>query len=283
MRVHESLNDWISRHMGEIDAVVFDIDGVLTIEGRSMPGAPELLRFLNHEKMIYTLLTNDSLHSIYEKASSLAHCGLDIDPKVIVSSGASLKTWAHERGVRDKLFYLAGTVGDPCYAVSAGLQMTRHMDELAACRGVIVGEGSFDWEEVINGLVNFFIAKPEALFVVPNPDEYFPHNPVGIRIGPGAIARFIQRVLAVYGRRVEPEYLGKPYLPIFRRNHAELEHLIGHELDPSRVFMVGDFIESDVKGANEFGYRSALVLSGITDLQMLEQSIIKPQLVFNRL
>jgi len=283
MRVHESLNDWISRHVGEIDAVVFDIDGVLTIEGRSMPGAPELLRFLNHEKMIYTLLTNDSLHSIYEKASSLAHCGLDIDPKVIVSSGASLKTWANERGVRDKLFYLVGTVGDPCYAASAGLQVTRHIDELAACRGVIVGEGSFDWEEVINGLVNFFIAKPEALFVVPNPDEYFPHNPVGIRIGPGAIARFIQRVLAAYGLPVEPQYLGKPYLPIFRRNHAELNRQHGQHLDPSRVLMVGDFIESDIKGANDFGYRSALVLSGITDLRMLEQSIIKPQLVFNRL
>lgn len=283
MEFHESLNDWMSRHRGEIDAVVFDIDGVLTIEGRSMPGAPELLRFLNHEKVIYTLLTNDSLHSIYEKASSLAQCGLEIDPQAIVSSGASLETWVKERGVRDKLFYLAGTVGDPCYAVSAGLRVTRHLDELAACRGVIVGEGSFDWEQVINGLVNFFIAKEESFFVVPNPDEYFPQNPAGIRIGPGAIARFIQSVLSVYGRRVAPDYLGKPYLPIFQRNHAELEHRIGHKLRLSRVLMVGDFIDSDIKGANDFGYRSALVLSGITDLQMLEQSFIKPQLVFNRL
>ena len=47
--------------------------------------------------------------------------------------------------------------------------------------------------------------------------------------------------------------------------------------------MVGDFIESDVKGANDFGYRSALVLSGITNLQMLEQSFVKPELVFNHL
>lgn len=283
MKCHVSLCDWLAKHTGEIDAVVFDIDGVLAIEGRPLPGASDLLRFIKKEKMIYTLLTNDSFHSPHEKASNLTHCGLDIDPRVIVSSGASLELWAKERSVQDKLFYVIGTVGDPCYAVSAGLKVTRHMDELATCRGVIVGEGSFHWEEIINGVVNFFIAKPEALFVVPNPDEYFPQNPAGIRIGPGAIARFIQRVLTVYGLPVEPDYLGKPYLPIFQSNQAELDRQIGHPLDPSRVLMVGDFIESDIKGANDFGYRSALVLSGITDLKMLEQSIIKPQMVFNRL
>ncbi|MGE5838537.1 MAG: HAD hydrolase-like protein, partial [Deltaproteobacteria bacterium] len=54
-------------------------------------------------------------------------------------------------------------------------------------------------------------------------------------------------------------------------------------LDRDRVWMVGDFIDSDIRGARNFGYRSALVLTGLTSRQNIERSAPQPDLVFERL
>jgi ribonucleotide monophosphatase NagD (HAD superfamily) len=46
---------------------------------------------------------------------------------------------------------------------------------------------------------------------------------------------------------------------------------------------VGDFIRSDIQGALDFGYCSALVLTGVTTRDMLDRSAVRPDLVFETL
>lgn len=283
MHVLHSFSHWLRAHLGELDAVVFDIDGVLTVEGRPTPGASELLNLLEQKTIAFTLLTNDACHSPAEKSASLRKIGIPVDQKDIVSSGDTLSDFVVGCGLSHHLFFVMGALGDPCYALKAGLQVTRQLEELSRCSGVIVGEGRYDWQAVFNAVVNFFMAKPKAMLITPNPDEYFPINSRRIRIGPGAVARFVQRVLATYGLPVEPLYLGKPYLPIFERNHLILEQKLGRKVDRDRVWMVGDFIESDIRGARYFGYRSALLLTGLTSRQSLDRSALQPDLVFELL
>ena len=283
MQVLRSFFQWLQAHFGELDAVVFDIDGVLTVEGRPTPGTSELLNTLSQKTIAFTLLTNDACHSPAEKSASLRKIGIPVDQEDIVSSGDSLSYFVFSHGLSHQLFFVMGVLGDPCYALKAGLQVTRRLKDLSRCRGVIVGEGRYDWQEVFNAVVNFFMAKPKAMLITPNPDEYFPLNSGRIEIGPGAVARFVSRVLATYGSPVEPLYLGKPYLPIFEKNHLILEQKLGRKLDRDRVWMVGDFIDSDIRGARDFGYRPALVLTGLTRRQGLERSALQPDLVFERL
>jgi HAD superfamily hydrolase (TIGR01450 family) len=283
MQVLHSFSHWLRAHFGELDAVVFDIDGVLTVEGRPTPGASELLNTLSQKTIAFTLLTNDACHSPAEKSASLRKIGIPVDHKDIVSSGDSLLDFVVGHGLSHQLFFVMGVLGDPCYALKAGLQVTRRLEDLSRCRGVIVGEDRYDWEGVFNAVVNFFMAKPKAMLITPNPDEYFPLTSGRIQIGPGAVARFIQRVLTNYGLPVEPLYLGKPYLPIFERNHSILMQKMGRKADRDRVWMVGDFIDSDIRGARDFGYRSALVLTGLTSRQSLDRSGLQPDLVFERL
>ena len=283
MHVFHSFSHWLRAHLGELDAVVFDIDGVLTVEGRPTPGASELLNTLAQKTIAFTLLTNDACHSPVEKSASLQKIGISVDQKDIVSSGDSLSDFVVGNGLSHQLFFVMGVLGDPCYALKAGLQVTRQLKELSRCRGVIVGEGRYDWQAVFNAVVNFFMAKPKAMLITPNPDEFFPMNSGRIRIGPGAVARFVSRVLATHGLPVEPLYLGKPYLPIFERNHLILEQRLGRKVDRDRVWMVGDFIDSDIRGARDFGYRSALVLTGLTSRQSLDRSELQPDLVFELL
>ena len=47
--------------------------------------------------------------------------------------------------------------------------------------------------------------------------------------------------------------------------------------------MVGDMIEGDILGGNNFGYKTALMLSGGTSEAMIGRSSAKPDLVFRRM
>ena len=103
---------------------------------------------------------------------------------------------------------------------------------------------------------------------------------VGVLRGRTEDAPIIQRVLEVYGVRVEPVYMGKPFGPIFEHNHRLLEDRAGRKIPRGRVVMLGDSIASDIRGANDFGYRSALLLTGVTREMHLSAAAAKPDLIF---
>jgi len=90
-------------------------------------------------------------------------------------------------------------------------------------------------------------------------------------------------VLETYGIKVDPLYLGKPFAPIFQKTHALLEEKCGRKILCDRVLMTGDFIKSDIQGALDFGYRSALVLTGVTTVEMAENSAVQPDMIFQTL
>jgi len=275
--------DWFEGRRGEADAVVLDIDGVLMCGGEALPGAARLMQALRAAACPFSLLTNDAHHSHAEKARWLAGAGLDAREGEILSCADGLVDLCAERGLAGRRFFLAGNLGTPCYARLAGLEVTREPAELGACAGVILGEENYDWELAINAAVNFFLAKPGGLLVVPNPDVAFRAADARIRLASGAPAQLIQYALGVCGVKIEPIWLGKPYPPIFARNHRVLESTAGRRLDPGRVLMLGDSLTSDVCGSRGFGYRSALVMTGVTRHDMLAASPVLPDLVFERL
>jgi len=221
---------------------------------------------LHQTGLPFVLLTNDGNHSPEEKAASLAHVGLAVTPAEIVSCADAITDYARDHSLRGRPVFVMGDLGDPCYAERAGLQPVRRLADLGDCAGVIIGEQNYDWEPVINGVVNFFIRHPDRFLIVPNPDMYWPGKRGEIRIGAGGKARFIKLVLAEYGVTLEPLYLGKPNPAIYRR---AWDHLVGRgRLDaatPARsLWGVGDSLRSDITGANRMGFRSALLLTGIT-------------------
>jgi len=283
INVFGSLLDWLENHPDELDAIVFDIDGVWVIDNRPMPGSLALLNGLRRKKIHFSLLTNDANRSTMEKSGSLRKCGLDFSPEEIVSCGDGLSAFVEQQQLGGKLFFVMGDLGKPCFGEKAGLLVTRELAKLPFCKGVIVGEDNYDWEAVINAVINHFIEAPEKLLVVPNPDEFYPRNAGKIQMAAGAVARFMLRALNAYGTTLEPLYLGKPYAPIFEHSHSQLEKRSGKTIDHSRVMMIGDHLESDILGANNFGYRSGLLLSGLTNKARVEKSHVKPGLLFKTL
>lgn len=279
-----TLQEWLRENLDMLDALVFDIDGVLLVNGGPAPGSHAVLDMLRKKQVPFLLLTNDGDHSTEEKAQILNAADLQIHDTDIVSCGDGLVILQAEKQFSRDPFFIMGNLGNPCFAQKAGLQATRDLSQINHCQGIIVGEKGYDWEITINAVVNYFIQKPDGLLVVPNPDEYYPgKSPGHICIGAGGVARFIVRVLKTYGVGVSPVYLGKPYAPIFEKTHVQLEALYNRSVHRSRVLMAGDFIRSDIQGARDFGYISALLLTGVTTLEMLERSEIRPDMVFETL
>lgn len=278
-----TLMQWLAHNINSLDAIVFDIDGVLRVKGEAAPGAESLLTMLREKDFPFFLLTNDGDHSTEEKSEILKQSKVSVKPDEIVSCADGLSDLFEGITLPDDPFFIMGNLGNPCFAKKAGLNTTRVLDEMDGCQGIIVGERGYDWEKTITAAVNFFIKHPEAPLIIPNPDEYYPGPTGALCIGAGGVGRFIARVLKTYGIPIAPAYLGKPFSPIFRKTHQMLEEKWGKPVSLDRLLMVGDYIHSDIKGAKNFGCRSALVLTGVTTKEMLKQSDTLPDMVFERL
>jgi len=275
---------WWGKNKNSYDAVYFDIDGTLMAGITALPGAAELIELLEKANFPFIFLTNDGYHSTEMKAKRFQDAGIVINSKNIISCGNALEYVVEDKKLYDCKFFLMGEFGDPLYTDACNLKVTREVSELETCDCVIVGEMNYDWEEVINEVINFFIAQPETHFIIPNPDSYWPTgNKKEIHVGSGGVARFILKILQEYGLKIEPIYLGKPHPAIYRHTLRIMHNKYSKYSfnDNERILVVGDSLKSDIDGANRMGYTSTLLLTGITNEEHLrQQTEIIPDLVF---
>ena len=276
-----SLYNWLETSADGFDAVCLDIDGVLLKGGHRLPGSRRLLGLLRQKRLPFVLLTNDGNHATSEKADRLTRAGLEITPDQIISCGHAIAPQIESLNMVGEFFFAMGDTGVPCYARAAGLEITRDTVALGACAGVIIGEEHYDWEPVINAVVNFFIDNPLSPLIVPNPDEFYPATGLKIHIAAGGIARFMQRVLKAYGVNIKPIYLGKPFAPIFKMASKYLDQQLGRTVMPGNVLMVGDNLSADIAGGQNAGFRTALLLTGVTSPDAISRLNPIPDMVFD--
>lgn len=274
-KLNRTFLKWWDKSSGEFSALLFDIDGTLISGKKVMPGVPDLIRELEDSSFPFFLLTNDGNHSTKEKSGFLKKAGLGIKADEIISCGDALKPFAREKGLSGKKFFVMGDLGKPDYAENAGLKIEKRTEKIYECAGVIVGEGTYNWQSNISSAMNYFIRYPSRPLIVPNPDSYWPNGPKGeLGIGAGGKARFICTILGDYGIKIKPVYLGKPYSAIF--NYAfdilKTRFNLPSKLQRKRVLMLGDSLASDICGANRFGFTSGLVLTGITNCSHLKKA-----------
>jgi len=276
--------NWILPNRYNYSLLVFDIDGTLSIEGIPISGAVNLIKRLNKANFPYVLLTNDAIRSTKEKSILLQNSGFDVNEDNIISCGTSMKTFVSSHDLSFKKIFIMGKFGNPDYAASAGCIVERDILRISECSAILVGELDYDWETTINAVFNFFIAKPDAPLIVANPDSFWPIGEK-IHIGAGGVARFIAAVLNDYGLKIEPIYLGKPYLPIYEYllEHIKQKYPQINICDRKKILVIGDSISSDIKGAKNMQFSSVLVLSGVTKEAFLSQIPQEslPDFVFN--
>ncbi len=282
---------WFEKEMRRgFDALFFDMDGTLLLGKRDpVPGALKLIRRLRRENFPFRILTNDGNHSLNEICSFFTRAGFDILPEEVVSCSLALKEMAEEHALRGEKVFVMGDLGKPeNYAALAGMLPVTDPAEIDSCRAIVAGEGYYDWHKVFHAVLNFFARHPDRLFLVPNPDSYWPDGRGGFGIGAGASARFLRGLLREMGLEPETIFLGKPFPAVFQHavNEIVRDYALPEIPEMSRILMLGDFLPSDIRGANACGMTSALLLTGVTPESRLTEPLLPeevPDYVFKHI
>ncbi len=240
--------------------ILFDAYGVLAGSNFVAPEAPAAVQLLNRLRKPYFVLTNDASALPETRAASYKSMGLPIDPSRIITSGSLLSGYFAQNDLPGSRCVVLGPPDSARYVESAGGRVVPYPDDFDT---LIVGDQSgFPFLEAADTVLSALFHKIDAgqspRLVLPNPDLIYPEGD-GFGFASGAVAQMFESALALrYPNRPDLRFtrLGKPHPAIFEEALRR-----GGTMD---MVMIGDQIETDIKGANDFGIASALISAGIS-------------------
>ena len=242
--------------------LLLDAYGVLVDDSGALAGAAELIRMLNRTAKPYYLLTNDASKLPQTAAARFQSYGLEIAPDRIITSGGLLKNYFKTQNLRGARCVVMGPDDSAKYVVDAGGKVVPPVNGFDA---VVIGdEAGFPFVETVDTVLTELFRKVQRRekfhMVLPNPDLIYPKADRGVGIASGSIALIIEAALQLrYPGRPNLRFarLGKPHAAIF-------QEALGRSGTKDMV-MIGDQLETDIRGAKAFGLDSVLVDTGIAD------------------
>ncbi|OLT29626.1 HAD family hydrolase [Nocardiopsis sp. CNR-923] len=221
--------------------VLIDIDGVLTVSWRPIPGAARALELLRGAGLRTALLTNTTSRTRADIAATLRGAGFDVTEDDVLTAPTALSAYlaGHHPGARCRLI----NDGD-IRADLEGVELVEENPDLVVTGG---GGPEFDYatmDAAFNDL------RSGARLVAMHRNMYW-RTEEGMRLDAGAFVVALERAAGV-----SAEVVGKPAEAFFT---AALERL---GLSARETAMVGDDVVSDVLAAQRLGIRGVLVRTG---------------------
>jgi NagD protein len=240
---------------------LIDMDGVIYRENQLIAGATEFVEALTASGTPFLFLTNNSAPTPEDLAVRLKHLGVHgLSPRHFYTSALNTADFLSETDPDCTVFVL-GEGG-----LIAALHERKIANDSIQPRYVVVGEGGPTMERLAKAHEHI---ERGARLLATNPDNWCPVSSEKTRPGAGATAAFLE---ASSGRRAY--YLGKPNGYMFHRARRKLAEI--SLTAPENVVMIGDTMETDIRGAIEAGMQSFLVLSGSTQLDGLGDYVYQP-------
>ena len=239
-----------------------DAYGVLVTSEGPVAGAQEFLDALRSTDKPFVVLTNDASRLPETSTESYRARGIEIGDAAVITSGSLLAPTVEERGLRGARCFVLGPEDAWEYARRARCVPVEAGEDADI---VVVGdESGFPFLDTVDRTVSMIVRRcrevspPELL--LPNPDRIYPKGEREFGVASGAIAAMIEASLEAALGDDAPHFtpLGKPHAPIYEQ---ALERL---GVPRERVVMVGDQLETDIRGANAVGLASALVGTGVS-------------------
>src|SRR5258706_8200642 len=240
---------------------LIDMDGVIYRENTLIPGAGEFVAALLSTGTPFLFLTNNSAPTPEDLTVRLKHLGIHgLSARHFYTSALNTADFPSETDPNCTVFVIG----------EGGILTALHERKIANDglhpRYVVVGEGATTLEKLHKA---HECIERGARLLATNPDNWCPVSSEKTRPGAGATAAFLE---ASTGRRAY--YLGKPNGYMFQRARRKLSELA--LIDVEKVVMVGDTMETDIRGAFEAGMHSFLVLSGSTQLESIGDYVYQP-------
>jgi HAD superfamily hydrolase (TIGR01458 family) len=239
--------------VGDTTGLLIDIDGVLVVSWAPLPGAVDALSQLRRASIPLCFLTNTTSKTRAQMTVSLREAGFEVDDDEILTAAAATASYLTERHAGARCLLLnSGDITDdlegidlitPAELVGGPRSDARPVDVV-----VIGGAGvEFDYDSMN---VAFRALMGGASLVAMLANTIWQTN-AGLQLDAGAYVAALERAS---GRHAT--VIGKPSTAMF---DAGVRYL---GVEAAQVAMVGDDLDSDVRGAQAAGLTGVQVRTG---------------------
>lgn len=233
--------------VGQTKVFLLDMDGTIYIENELIGDMRNTLEAVRRSGRRIVYFTNNSSKTVREYEEKLTRLGIFGQGDEVYTSGVAAAEYLNEFYAGKKV-YLVGTDGLKGEFAEAGIPLA---DADGAEIGVLAYDTTLTFEKIVK--LNRMIAEGKP-YIATHPDAVCPAKGVF----PPDVGSFIELFKCSSGRY--PDVIcGKPYTVMGDCIKRRLC------LPPENICMVGDRPHTDIRFANNNGFRSILVLSGETD------------------
>lgn len=239
--------------------LLIDMDGVINSGESLIPGADEFVHKLIKEDIPFTFMTNNSQRTSLEVVRKMKKIGIDILEKHVYTSAMATGKFLTEHATNGTA-YVLGEGGLLTSLYESGLTMVETDPDF-----VVLGEGRNFTLEMVQKAVNMILGG--AKFITTNRDPS-PKMPGWNNLGIAATTAMIEEATGV-----NAFVIGKPG-PVMMRSARKS---IG--LETADTTVIGDTMVTDIQGGVQMGYKTILVLSGVSKKEELSRYAFKPDMI----
>jgi NagD protein len=244
-----------------VQGLLIDMDGVVYGGDLIIPGADLFVQRLLRQNIPFMFMTNNSQRTRLESVRKLHKLGIEVtEDHVYTSAMATGKFLAGQipRGTA----YVLGEGGLLTSLHENGIRLVETDPDF-----VVLGEGRNFTLEMVQRAVDMILNG--AKFITTNRDPS-PKKKGWNNLGIAATTAMMEEATGV-----KAFVVGKPG-PVMMRSARKA---LG--LETAETTIIGDTMGTDIQGGVQMGYKTILVLSGITQPEELKLYAFKPDLVVN--
>jgi len=239
--------------------LLIDMDGVVYGGDIMIPGADAFIAKLLEQEIPFMFMTNNSQRTRLEAVRKLAKLGIKVTEQHIYTSAMATGKFLASQIPKGTAYVLG----------EGGLLTSLHENGIVLVDNdpdfVVLGEGRNFTLEMVQRAVDMILAG--AKFIATNRDPS-PKKKGWTNLGIAATAAMIEEATGV-----KAFVVGKPS-PVMMRSARKA---LG--LETAETTVIGDTMDTDIQGGVQMGYKTILVLSGITKKEELMRYAFKPDII----
>lgn len=239
--------------------LLIDMDGVVYGGDIMIPGADKFIARLLKEGIPFSFMTNNSQRTRLEAVHKLSRLGIIVTENHVYTSAMATGNFLASQTPQGTAYVLG----------EGGLISSLHENGITLVNTdpdfVVLGEGRNFTLEMVQRAVDMILAG--AKFVTTNRDPS-PKKKGWDNLGIAATTAMIEEATGI-----KAFVVGKPG-PVMMRGARKA---LG--LETAETTIIGDTMDTDIQGGVQMGYKTILVLSGITKKEHLIRYAYKPDMV----
>ena len=249
-----------------VRGVLFDMDGVIYVGTRPLPGVQEAIDYLASTGRAFLFVTNNASKTPEQFVERLAEMDIYVRPEQVLGSAEATACWlagqVAQHGWPRGPVIVMGQDGLKVALQQNGFELTTDPHE---AKYAVAG---INFQLTYEELANVTLAiRGGAKFIGTNSDATYPSER-GPLPGAGSIL-----ALLTTASGQQPLVIGKPNRGMYEQAMARLN------LTGNQTLMVGDRYDTDISGAIPLGLWTAGVLTGISTRAEFERANPPPDLI----